>query len=226
MHYFLTIIFALSLFTFVNAASYSTDAYGSGTYPGTPPSPAAVSVSPTSGGGGGDGDIITATSSLTVATTTAAATTTVGIKTATATSSFTGIFFPVFQHGISSSTPFLNKTIFFGAKNEEIRKLQEFLSKHPDIYPSKLVTGFFGSSTKSAIIKFQAKHNLPTTGFVGPLTIKKLNELEGLGPEEKPAEEKVKSLEAVKEEITTLQHSLIELLKKKLEELKARVVVF
>jgi len=79
-----------------------------------------------------------------------------------------------------------------GLKSKEVERLQEFLSKYPEIYPEGLVTGYFGSLTEGAVKKFQEKHSDDVlkpyglnkgTGFVGEKTIAKINELltEGAG---------------------------------------------
>jgi peptidoglycan hydrolase-like protein with peptidoglycan-binding domain len=66
-----------------------------------------------------------------------------------------------------------------GARGSEVLKLQTFLSARPDIYPSGLVTGYYGPLTKAAVIRLQAEHGLPQAGRVGPLTIALLNSLQG-----------------------------------------------
>jgi len=74
----------------------------------------------------------------------------------------------------------------YGDKGEEVRKLQECLAKDPQIYPQKQITGYFGTKTKNAVIKFQQKYKEEIlqpiglqkgTGKVGKLTRKKLNEI-------------------------------------------------
>jgi peptidoglycan hydrolase-like protein with peptidoglycan-binding domain len=47
------------------------------------------------------------------------------------------------------------------------------------VYPERLVTGYFGNLTKSAVSRFQELNGLAAVGRVGPLTLKKLNELLG-----------------------------------------------
>jgi hypothetical protein len=56
----------------------------------------------------------------------------------------------------------------------------------PNIYPEKLVTGYFGSLTKQAVMRFQLKYKKDIlepvglskpTGYVGQSTLKKLNQL-------------------------------------------------
>jgi len=73
-----------------------------------------------------------------------------------------------------------------GARGKEVEELQYLLSLFPDVYPEGLVTGYFDSLTEEAVKKFQEKHAEEIlgpqglsegTGFVGPATRAKLNEL-------------------------------------------------
>ena len=70
-----------------------------------------------------------------------------------------------------------------GASGEEVRELQAFLKRFPDIYPEGLVTGYFGSLTETALKRWQERQGLEAAGVVGPKTRAKLNELvtEGAG---------------------------------------------
>lgn len=71
--------------------------------------------------------------------------------------------------------------------NAKVRCLQEFLrAQGPEIYPEGLVTGNFLFLTKAAVIRFQEKYASEIlapwgltkgTGFVGPSTRAKINEL-------------------------------------------------
>lgn len=66
--------------------------------------------------------------------------------------------------------------------NGNVARLQNLLSKDATIYPSKLVTGFFGPSTLAAVQKFQtaqgiAKRGEAVYGLVGPKTIAALQTL-------------------------------------------------
>ena len=80
------------------------------------------------------------------------------------------------------------QNLFLGmAKNREVYCLQEFLKNQgPDVYPEGLVTGNFLSLTRAAVIRFQEKYSFEIlaplgfekgTGFVGPATRAKLNQL-------------------------------------------------
>ena len=72
-------------------------------------------------------------------------------------------------------------------KNEDVKCLQQLLEiLGPEIYPEGLDTGYFGSLTKAAVIRYQNKFadeiltpwDIPSgTGFVGKTTRAKLNEL-------------------------------------------------
>ncbi|MDD2677798.1 MAG: peptidoglycan-binding protein [Candidatus Paceibacterota bacterium] len=64
-----------------------------------------------------------------------------------------------------------------GMTSAEVSKLQTQLKLDPTVYPEGLVTGYFGPLTLKAAKAFQAKYGIITTGYVGPLTRAKLNEL-------------------------------------------------
>ncbi len=51
-----------------------------------------------------------------------------------------------------------------GQRGDEVTKLQELLSSDPDIYPERLVTGFFGPLTRQAVMRFQQRHNVSESG--------------------------------------------------------------
>ncbi len=75
----------------------------------------------------------------------------------------------------------------YGMKNDQVKCLQQFLkAQGKDIYPEGLVTGYFGPLTRSAVIRFQEKYAKEIleplglkkgTGFVGPKTRAKINEI-------------------------------------------------
>lgn len=118
----------------------------------------------------------------------------------------------------SQPVPTITKSIFSqtlnkGSGGDEVTKLQKYLAQFPDIYPEGLVTGYFGSLTEAAVKRFQEKYaedilsplGLATgTGFVGEVTIAKLNELTAEAiKEEIPAKEEVIKEKAVIEEVVT-----------------------
>lgn len=68
-----------------------------------------------------------------------------------------------------------------GAKGDDVSQLQAYLAKDKSIYPEGKVTGYFGSLTRAAVRRFQAKHGISQVGRVGPLTRQKLDEIFGKG---------------------------------------------
>jgi peptidoglycan hydrolase-like protein with peptidoglycan-binding domain len=91
---------------------------------------------------------------------------------------------------ISSMLPFLVSAQTFksnlrqGFSGDDVKVLQALLAADPDIYPEALISGYYGSLTKKAVMRFQKKHNLEPVGYIGPMTLKKLNELLSQAPVE------------------------------------------
>ena len=71
----------------------------------------------------------------------------------------------------------LTRYLEFGMSGSDVSALQTFLAADPTIYPEGLVTGYFGNLTRAAVIRFQQQYRVPPTGFVGPLTRAKINQL-------------------------------------------------
>jgi len=80
----------------------------------------------------------------------------------------------------------------YGHSSIDVRSLQDCLKSESTIYPEGLVTGYFGSLTKAAVIRFQEKYAdeilkplglSKGTGFVGKSTMAKLNVVCGTSPE-------------------------------------------
>lgn len=96
----------------------------------------------------------------------------------------------------------LNKTLVYGAKDADVRTLQEWLAKDEEVYPEALVTGYFGPMTLRAVQRFQLKYGVVGSssdhgyGVAGPATRAKLYEfvvggakpLEGVTPKPTTAE--------------------------------------
>jgi len=64
---------------------------------------------------------------------------------------------------------------YMGQTGDEVKIIQSVLAQDVSIYPSGTITGYFGALTKAAVIKFQTKYGIRTTGNVGPLTREKMN---------------------------------------------------
>lgn len=64
----------------------------------------------------------------------------------------------------------LGRTLSSGSEGDDVKKLQEWLGRFPDIYPEAKVTGYFGKMTEKAVKKYQKKFGLDQVGIVGPKT--------------------------------------------------------
>ncbi len=72
-----------------------------------------------------------------------------------------------------------SKYLTVGSTGADVSALQQWLIDSgfdiPSIKSGAAQKGYFGQQTKSAVVKYQASVGLPNTGFVGPLTVAKLN---------------------------------------------------
>ena len=69
------------------------------------------------------------------------------------------------------------KDLEYGMRNNEVVWLQDCL-KYEACFPIEVQsTGYFGTITLRSAQKFQAKYGISQTGYVGPITRKKLNEI-------------------------------------------------
>lgn len=70
----------------------------------------------------------------------------------------------------------LQTTLAQGSAGEQVAVLQALLASDPAIYPEGIVSGFFGRLTADAVKRFQKRNGIDQVGFVGPKTLKKLQE--------------------------------------------------
>lgn len=97
--------------------------------------------------------------------------------------------FVSFLFGIQSAYAAISSSLDFGSTGENVSELQTYLAKDSSIYPSGLVTGYFGSLTQAAVQRFQTAQGIvsagtpATTGYgrVGPVTMARINSLLGSG---------------------------------------------
>lgn len=75
----------------------------------------------------------------------------------------------------------LTRQLQLGMSGADVSSLQTFLAQDNTIYPQGLITGYFGSLTKSAVSNFQARNGIATVGRVGPVTIAAINAQMGNG---------------------------------------------
>lgn len=83
----------------------------------------------------------------------------------------------------------ITSSLELGVSGSQVTELQQFLATDANIYPSGLITGYFGSLTQAAVQRFQAAQGIvssgspSTTGYgrVGPATRARINALMGGG---------------------------------------------
>lgn len=91
--------------------------------------------------------------------------------------------------GIENAYAAINTQLDLGDSGSQVTELQTYLATNASIYPSGLVTGYFGPLTQAAVQRFQAAQGLvsagtpSTTGYgrVGPQTAARINSLMGGG---------------------------------------------
>jgi len=85
--------------------------------------------------------------------------------------------------GVASAA--ITTTLDLGQSGSEVTELQTYLATDTSIYPSGLVTGYFGQLTKAGVERFQTEQGIvssgtpATTGYgrVGPQTMARINSL-------------------------------------------------
>ncbi|MDP3764100.1 MAG: peptidoglycan-binding domain-containing protein [bacterium] len=98
-------------------------------------------------------------------------------------------FMPILVWAQTSNTE-LSRPLRLGTQGEDVKTLQKFLAKYPEIYPEGLATGYFGLKTQIAVKKWQQKYGIEPVGIVGLKTIAKIKEI-SLAKQAEPASSKV-----------------------------------
>lgn len=76
---------------------------------------------------------------------------------------------------IAVSAEMLSRQLQLGMSGSDVSTLQVFLAKDSTIYPQGIISGYFGSLTKSAVSNFQARNGIANIGRVGPATLAAIN---------------------------------------------------
>lgn len=84
-------------------------------------------------------------------------------------------FLPMLAFADTSTCVNLTKNLSKGVENNEVLKLQQFLSNEG--YLTKIPNGYFGVGTLTAVKKFQLANGISQVGSVGAVTRKKIAEL-------------------------------------------------
>lgn len=82
---------------------------------------------------------------------------------------------PISPSAASTFTYTFTLDLYRGQQGEEVRALQQALQSL-GLFDGD-ISGNYYDKTREAVLMFQAKHGLPQTGYVGPATRNKLNEL-------------------------------------------------
>lgn len=77
---------------------------------------------------------------------------------------------------ISSAATF-ERQLQLGMRGSDVTALQTFLASDSTLYPQGLITGYFGSLTRAAVMRFQARNGISQVGRVGPQTLAALASL-------------------------------------------------
>lgn len=68
-----------------------------------------------------------------------------------------------------------------GSSGGNVTQLQQFLGTNYQIYPSDIVSGYFGPLTQAGVVQFQVAYGIPQVGEVGPITAAKMNNIMATG---------------------------------------------
>ena len=90
---------------------------------------------------------------------------------------------------VESAYAAITSQLDLGSTGSEVTELQTYLATNASIYPSGLVTGYFGPLTQAGVERFQTTQGIvsggtpESTGFgrVGPTTMARINVLLGSG---------------------------------------------
>src|SRR3989338_9122749 len=91
--------------------------------------------------------------------------------------------------GIQAAYAAISRQLDFGSTGSDVIELQTYLATNASIYPSGLITGYFGPLTQAGVQRFQTAQGIvsagtpETTGYgrVGPQTMARINILLGSG---------------------------------------------
>ena len=83
----------------------------------------------------------------------------------------------------SASAASISRTLDLGSSGADVSSLQVYLATDSNLYPSGLVTGYYGQLTKAAVERYQTREGIVTSGTpattgygrVGPTTRASLN---------------------------------------------------
>jgi peptidoglycan hydrolase-like protein with peptidoglycan-binding domain len=69
----------------------------------------------------------------------------------------------------------ITQQLSLGMENADVTSLQTFLAGDSTLYPSGIISGYFGSLTAAAVSRYQSANGLAAVGRVGPQTLSLIN---------------------------------------------------
>lgn len=79
----------------------------------------------------------------------------------------------------ASKNTLISSQLKLGSNGKEVQILQAALATDKTLYPSGVVSGYYGNLTKQAVVNFQNRYKLPATGDVDTGTAIKFNDIYG-----------------------------------------------
>ncbi|MEK7650243.1 MAG: peptidoglycan-binding protein [Patescibacteria group bacterium] len=91
--------------------------------------------------------------------------------------------------GVQIAYAAITNQLDFGSTGSDVTQLQTYLATNASMYPSGLITGYFGPLTQAAVQRFQEAQGIVSSGSpastgygrVGPTTMARINSLLGSG---------------------------------------------
>ena len=87
----------------------------------------------------------------------------------------------MFGLAVTANEAPLYRQLELGMRGSDVSDLQAFLATDSTIYPQGLVTGYFGTLTRTAVSNFQARNGIAVVGRVGPITMAAINAQMSIG---------------------------------------------
>ena len=81
----------------------------------------------------------------------------------------------IFSFGVVGANAAITSSLGIGSTGPQVTQLQQFLATNSFVYPSGLVTGYFGPMTSAAVKQFQLAYGISQVGVVGPQTRAQMN---------------------------------------------------
>ena len=86
-------------------------------------------------------------------------------------------FLPAIEKTTKPTHQLISQGLTLGSAGEDVKILQVALSFNKNIYPSGIVSGFYGQLTTQAVKKLPEKYHLTQTGSIDISTANKFNEI-------------------------------------------------